>query len=306
MCAVSTSHVVYLVDPTSDPDVSIGSPSSTTNACYIGENDPFLIATDTSGHVFLYNDDATWSTISGLSVSQMSGVSKATVIATDQAGHHPYHWNVYAGYIGASTTGQWTGGCPGPGNICNPNATHTGHLQVKFPHSLNGTMQNQTIPYNGSMNLTAWDANPNCDLLFGNPSDPECQVTASGNEHCDQSGANLGNVSEPGFHSSEDWVTWNGSQALGMTGATARGYKTTVQCGINHACVAGTSAKCQIQTINGTVYGGTYAGSRAGAAIWCESSMPWSVTSAYDPNADPVECLQLIQSQNVPIPGDCY
>ena len=71
---------------------------------------------------------------------------------------------------------------------------HSGKLTVKFSsgHGINGAQQSQTIPYNGSMNFTSWDANPGCDPIFGVPTDVKCYAVSSGGEIYNQSGANLG------------------------------------------------------------------------------------------------------------------
>jgi hypothetical protein len=156
-----------------------------------------LFATwDTTGAVRLLNQSgSSWSSVSGLTVGSLNVSGKATLMALDASGH-PYHWNVYAPAVSGTTSGQWQN-CPGPGNICNPNATHTGKLQVTFPHGVSGTMQTQTIPYNGAMNLSSWDAGTECDPLFGNPNDPSCAPMSSGGAQCNQTGANIENPGTP-------------------------------------------------------------------------------------------------------------
>jgi hypothetical protein len=76
----------------------------------------------------------------------------------------------------------------------NPSGSpqHTGTIQVKYPHSLDGTQHSQTIPYNHAMNVSSTDINPMCDMVFGPTGDGECQPTTTGTETCSQVG-HIGN-----------------------------------------------------------------------------------------------------------------
>lgn len=193
-CGVTEAGALYEL---SIPNGGVLMPAipGTAAGCIATINDPAVLAWNTAGGVYTLDFSTdTWKSVSGLTTNQIFGVTKNTVIALDLTGK-PYHWNVYAPTVTGTTSGVWGNGCPSPGDPCNPNSTHTGHLQVYFSstHGLNygAGEQSQTIPVTGNMNLSSYDDNPFCDQLFGDPTDGECGVSVGGFNHCNQSGQNL-------------------------------------------------------------------------------------------------------------------
>ena len=284
-------------------------PPGTTIGCAIAQGDPIIMAwssTNTVGLLSMQNGQ--WQNVAGLYVASVVTANKGATLALDRSGH-PYHWNVYAAYIGGQTTGSWTQGCPGPGNICNPNATHSGKLQVKFTsgHGINGTMQLETIPYNASMSVQSWDANPACDPIFGLATDAECLLESSGAETCNQSGANLGSPAQPPSKSySEDFAQWDSTRNIGLPVQIGSYWYTHGTCGVNHdgTCQAGTSAVCQISSVNVNAIEPTAAESQTAASYECLKG-PWSAVSVYVPGVLN-SCEQVNIFKHAPIPGNCF
>lgn len=137
-----------------------------------------------------------WNSLPGLTVgSLVAGFDKSTLMALDTSGH-PYHWNVYAPSITGTTSGSWNG-CPGPGNIYHIGTTHTANLTLQVGSSYIGVPGTDTESPTTNMHAVSWAAGGICDLLFGNPNDPECHPTATGAVVCNQTGTNLGSPAAP-------------------------------------------------------------------------------------------------------------
>jgi len=300
MCAINSGQL-YAMTQGGGLVLFPTQPTGTLKACAVAQDDPVLLTLDTANNVKLYDGaNNVWKSVVG-TVTKLVATSKSSAYGLN--GNHVYHWNVYAGYVGG-TTGGVVSTCPvGP---CNPGTTHTGALQVKFPHGLNGTMQYQTIPFTATMNLNAWDASVLCDP-FTNPTDPECSPTANGGENCNQSGAVLGEPQPPDVNLSEDWATWNGQQSISATLPLGPNlYDTYYECGFTEACEPGTIATCKIDRVSGHVQSNSAFLSQSGAQARCRVTQPWGVISLYDTD-NPTSCSRLIRINNAfPIPGVCY
>ena len=253
-CAVDQGGSIYQVSST-NPAVYLGATPTTVVGCVVMPLDnAAVMAWDAAGHVY-YDDDGTWHTISGLMASQVGvGYTKSSIIGFDSSGH-PYHWNTLAGSMTATTAGAWTGGCPGPGQQCNPSATHTLNVKVKFPHSLGGTLASEQIQWSSQGNVSAWDTNSSCDLFVGTPG-VECVPVVSGNNVCNQSGASLGGPTGSKFTLGYgNWIVvrnfnYNSWQDP-MTGPDAAGrYHIMVHLPMSQDCQYGTVPTCDGHALN--------------------------------------------------------
>lgn len=206
-CAVNTSGKIFFFDPTTNkfvqgPTQPTGTAVSCIDAPGMGlsqtsaTNNVALLSLNSAGSVQLLNNSTgVFGSVTGLTASSLVGFHKGYVLALDSAGH-PYHWNVLAPLVSGTTSGTWNSGCPGPGHVCSPSATHTLNLQVKFSsgHGVNAGagMQSTTGPWNSALNVYTWDINPGCDPEFGIPADPECVVEDAGDDICNESGQGIG------------------------------------------------------------------------------------------------------------------
>lgn len=201
-CAITSGGQVNVITPSASPKAMPSIPSGAAVGCVLFYDDTGsqLMAWNSAGTDYLIDLSPAasgWSTVAGPPITQIGGYQKAWLLGVDTTGK-PYHWNVYAKYIAATTSGTFTQ-CPGIPQIeCHQNTPiHAGHLQTYFTsgHGLNynAGMQSTLVAPQSQMNLTSWDINPQCDPLLGHPDDPECTSNTYGSEHCNQANADLPN-----------------------------------------------------------------------------------------------------------------
>jgi hypothetical protein len=227
----------------------------------------------------------------------MAMASKATVLELTSTGV-ANHLNVYAGYISGATTGSFNG-CPV--QTCPNSVTHTITLQVKYPHGMFGALGKQVLPPTGQANTTSFDVSPSCYPIFGDPSDPECNVAISGLAHCDFSGQTLATPGPPPdwpqfryLHSWDDYVT-----VVGYPGSMPGSWGATATCGASvDSCQIPTTSVCAsyispFETFDVEIAGpgATQLGAESLAEEQCSYGDPhenraWEVIGVYNP-ADP-------------------
>jgi len=303
-CAVDLSNTVWEVSQGNSPG-NLGSPATGIVGCAIFPLDnEYTVVWTSGGAVYSNYDDTTWSQISGLVISQLVGASRGSIFALDSAGH-PYHLNMYAGALTESTTGTYKN-VPGMNVQIQPH--HTGTTKVKFPHSINGIQNSQTILYSSNMNVGSWDANPLCDPFIG-ANDPECAPIDTGGESCSQVGP-IGSVPSPPSRNISNWYvirdwTYDPWQDPYVYTAADQKYHITVHLIVMDDCQFGTTATCHSAIVYGTarwdlritVSGKTLPAVQAAALVAEESGGPFHILSAYlqlPPPLDPsVSCVKL-------------
>ncbi len=196
---------------------------------------------------------ATWNVVTGLYPSGMTTAQKGMSLSLDSSGH-PYHLNVYAGWISGQITGSFNG-CPGPSDPCAPGVTHTGKLQVKFPISAGiqqgGTLFTQAVSPTTYMSLSAYDISVACDPFYGDPADQNCIPTDPVNGvNCSASGTDfLGGGSPPPPvgrpNKSLDVRAWDHSTQMSNERQTGDGYYGEATFGsTTNACAPATVPTC--------------------------------------------------------------
>jgi hypothetical protein len=163
-----------------------------TLGCAITPNSPIysqssLLAWNGTGLTGLSLFDvpsSTWKPVTVPAVLSSVVATDPTTIYGLDSSNRPYHWNILTLYESGATTGSDTN-CPGPSQPCSnfPGVTHTGTIQLKFPHSLGGQQVQQTVPPTTNMDISSWDVDWLCDPLE-NPNDPECAAVSFGQVTC--------------------------------------------------------------------------------------------------------------------------
>jgi len=199
ICGVKNGQL-YEYEPSNSAMVLVSpQPSGTIVGCATGQGSPIFMIWNSAGTVQILDWTHTgggWSTVTSPVPSSIAATSLAGTFMLDSSGH-PYHWSApVAAYLQGTVTGSWNG-CPGPGNICSPSATHTNTFQVTFPHGVAGTKVSSTQCPSCAVNLVGWDGSGGCDLLFGNASDPECRPFYVEANRCNMSGASVPNSGGP-------------------------------------------------------------------------------------------------------------
>lgn len=316
ICGVGSGHVYYWNGSTF-VQMSV-QPSGTVQGCTIkpdiSNGTTLLLFTwSTTGVVSIYNytngnwDSGSWSTVTGLSVSQVITAGKAMTIALD-AGGHPYHLNWYARYFNATTSGSYNG-CPV--QTCPNSVTHTLTIQATLPHGLYGAQGKITGSPTYNLSTSSYDVGLQCDPFFGDPSDQNCIPTVTGDAHCDFSGADLGGPGPvPTINESVDAVGFSGRIITsGYVLVTPEFYIGDALCSaLIDACAPLTSPACSgttqavdVQAVSvGPNASGVLAQAAAQNACTTEGAAPnaWKVEIEYE-GSDLTTCTAKIV---VPIP----
>lgn len=307
LCAVNAGKVYWLLSGA----ITLFSPqpSGTIAGCALAQRDPVFATWTTTGAVSMLNltTGNTWQTITGLTVNSIVASQKSSVFALPSTGH-PYHWNVYAGYIVGSVSGSLNG-CPAPGDPCPPGTIHTASIQVKFPHSLSGTLGSQAGSPTTLISASSWDADPLCDPFFGNPSDPECQATAPTDQViCSATGENLAGGSSPppaASTYSEYYSIRAGTPTYtGPTPLPGGNYIGRVEVPTADNCLYPSVAVCSGPSVRDTVVGGS-AGDVTKAMQEFANTGPYVSINKYNPNVGPLSC-EAIEVFNPTPSGVCF
>jgi len=313
LCAVNNGQL-YLLNSSGGMSLMSPQPPGTPSGCAISQGEFTLMEWGTSGNVYYFDVPTNvWKsvTMGGLVVAELTLSQKGYILALDSGGH-PYHWNVYAAYIYGATTGSWDG-CPGPSDHCAPGVTHTGKIQVKFPHSLNGVMGTWTGAPTSNMNANSWDANVLCDPFFGELTDAECVPTSTGQEVCNATGESLGSPPQPpSWQPSRDFGIYTGVRNIGTPYSMGNGWwDVSYDCYTTHtgACNPGTVAVCQKQSYSGDIQSNSSEAAVAAAHLQCQTG-PWSFLSMYNTGQGAASCFQLPdpagRTKKAQVPGNCY
>jgi hypothetical protein len=230
---------------------------------------------------------------------------KAMVFGFDTSGH-PYHWNVYAAYINGAMTGSWNG-CPFAQTPCTSGVTHTGTMQVNFPHGIAGAQGTWTGSPTVQMNANSWDATASCDLLFGDANSPECHPNVGGGAVCNMTLASLGSASTPPpLSKSHDYqAATSAAYNIGEDGPGLWSGVVTVQ--LTSACTPPTTAVCALTppaSYKFRAQGSTQYDVQAALSVQATSG-PWLFLSTYIAGQGKASCTHLNVSARQSPPFNC-
>ena len=264
MCGTTATQVFWMQRTGTIVAMPVQPASSGIAGCVVTNDGDSIYAWGTWGVKRFGFKTAVWVAVFGMtSPHGMTTGRKGSTFALSNIGNVPYHLNVEAAFMSGTTSGTFPNGCPPPNGSCT-NATHTGTLRVFFPHGLSGITGTSAVSPTTNMNAVSYDFSPTCDPLYGDPSDPECHVQATGSVLCSQSGHNFqpqGPPAPPPVPNPGHWAEWvgsyNGTYTVQWSGQVLSDLAgAEIWCTATNTCRPPTVSVCPPPFINGKVLEG--------------------------------------------------
>lgn len=233
-------------------------------------------------------------------VQRLAGVTKGSLFGVVNG--QLYHYNVLAGMI----SGQYGGLYYMPG--ANHNADFAIHMGGVNPNPRDLT----SLDSANNLTLRSWDADTQCDPLFGPPNDSRCRGSSTGQVLCSVTvGGFLASPNPPPqgvmLRYSDDWRGWSGEVfEESVVPVPGGGWKSHLVVGTIDLCNRGTAAVCAFKDVSHSHDRVKIPWTQQGALnenLEEKASDPWNILRIYDPDHIDETCFRVAIFKHAKIRG---